>query len=140
MFKGISKFIFVGIVLMVIFLSIWLQPLKRLKEMTRDNLNQLLHPSCVVKSRNEQEIFIRTREKLEVISKEEGINISLFSEPPDISFDKKEKLWIVDYNSTAKHFVRFTIDVCGFLETSMGQSSEVYKIEDGGYHEKNKNL
>ena len=131
MLKGTGKFIIVGSLLILVLISIWLQPLKKVKKMTRDNWNQLLHPSCVVKSRTEHEVLVRTRKKLKEISQEQKIDNSLFLKPPDISFDKEKSLWIVDYNSTESHFFRFTIDVCGFLETSIGKSTKIHKIIDG---------
>lgn len=136
MFKGKGKFIFVGFLLIVILLLTWFQLMKRMKEMTRDDFNQLFHPNCVVRTRTEQEVLKRTNKKLEVVSKDNGIDISLFSEPPEIRFDNSENLWIVDYYSTEKHFVRFTIDVCGFLETSIGEAGEIYEIETNESNQK----
>ena len=118
MFSKKSKFIFGGCLLIGIGILLCFQVVKSTKDFTRDDFNKLFHPLCNTELRTEQEVLQRTNEKLKIIAKDEEVDINSFSASPKVSFNSKESLWTVDYYSTEKDLVRFTIDACGFLETS----------------------
>lgn len=50
------------------------------------------------------------------------------TQSPRLAFDEKEKIWVIDYQSS-QHFIRFIIDNCGSIETSLGPAGKTTKIE-----------
>jgi hypothetical protein len=56
-----------------------------------------------------------------------GIDRNEFGDPPILSLDEKEKIWVIDYQST-EHFVRFIVNNCGAIETSFGPPEKTTKV------------
>jgi hypothetical protein len=85
-------------------------------------------PFCKGEVRNRDEILEITDDRLGRFCAREGIDREDFMTPPELTLNETEKLWTVDYQSS-EHFVRFTVDNCGSIETSSGPSGKVTKIE-----------
>ncbi len=83
-------------------------------------------PFCEVQT--DAEIIELADAKLTRFCLQEGIDKKEFTNPPKINFYAKEKLWVIDYESS-EDFVRFMVDNCGGIETSSGPSEKVTKVE-----------
>lgn len=85
-------------------------------------------PFCKGEVRTKAEITELADDRLTRFCAQQGIDKKEFTNPPKLSLDEKEKLWVIDYQSS-NHFVRFMIDNCGSIETSFGPSEKVTKVE-----------
>ena len=92
------------------------------------SVNEMKSYLCRGEVLTKAEIMELADAKLKRFCLSEGIDKKEFSDPPKLSLEERQKLWVIDYENS-EHFVRFTVDNCGWIETSSGPSGKVTKIE-----------
>ncbi len=77
---------------------------------------------------SEAEIREVAEENLNKFCLRERIDRSLYIEPPSITFNKDELIWVIDCEGEP-YFIRFIVDSCGRVETSYGPRGKLLKVK-----------